>query len=630
MPNTISHDDEILNEIHNHIFNNKFISKLNQVINFEKAETVIIQKIIDEQNSQNVEKLLLYVASQGDKGIDRAKSIINKYLLSGDGDIKKLKSFMMLSAKFGDMELYRAVSKAGGEAIWEKKEAIYTNQDGKNILHYACQSENDELVKEIADKIKSEYKVENPFTIKDRKRFSINYIRPQHYISKSLAEKLDRRYNLDGNKNGSFTSMCHYYIKIRKVLNQSFSGYLMAKAKKDHVSAETSIYSGKYIGGLGVVTWNNTIQSYYGGLEGIIATNYFAGIMIGSAAALSSAVIFATNAVIRKFRAKRLDISPDLQLDGNQSNKEVKKANYKNDNQANYNLDIALTYRDFSKVKEIIEDEVKYDKHNLDFISDKLIKRISKTYYFPDSSVKKDFFKLMASKSKPVEFELVINDLIERKDYELVKEVLLDSLKDPSKHERIALLAAKLGDIDILNKAIAKLPDTKMLSIKNEKGDNLLHYACSNGGNVEMIRYLEPVLSQEFRPKKENSKIMNVFDLPNNDGIRPKHLISRETANSLDRLNNIDPEKDPGFSQYLNADSRRKNRDAIGEMVAIGAGGAILTGMLAAAVPGAINVGFKTAATLGATGTGGIALLISTAVETATTVAFLKIYQLSI
>ena len=40
----------------------------------------------------------------------KAKNIISKYLLSGDRDIKKLKSFMMIAAKFGDKDLYESVS----------------------------------------------------------------------------------------------------------------------------------------------------------------------------------------------------------------------------------------------------------------------------------------------------------------------------------------------------------------------------------------------------------------------------------------------------------------------------------------------------------------------------------------
>ena len=620
---------------------NKAVSYFGKLVDFSKqAKDKAVLLVINAKKANNMERTISYLASKGESGTELAKYAIKQYLKEPKLNQDKLNRCLMLAAKFGDKNLYDLAVKKGGR-IYDSENHLITNDTGKNILHYACQSENAELVKEIADQIKTH--VKNPFTIRDDANnlvSSLNYLRPQHYISYSLAEKLDHLYGLNGNKQGSFSSMANYYTTISKVLGQGFMNYLGGKMHKDEEAVKASMYSGKYLGGMWVVKDYTAVEAS----QGIVIANIACGVAIGAAALVSSVIIFACKKIIREKRAERLGFSPNLILNPTlqkQQNKVIPKK-YDNKSNSNHNLQTALTYHDFVKVSEII------NRKSFKNISSSLLKIIDDTHYFPNQHFKEKFFTIMAKQAKPKEFEDLLYSLANRckEDKILAKKIITqtinkaNNIKDLAILKRATLMAAEFGDIQMLDSAIAKLRThgvTSLLSIRDDKGSTLMHYATRNGSNVDVILHLEPRLSQEFKlvnkAEKEDHLLgikirksaQNIFEISNDEHMKPKYSLRRETANELDRAYGINIAKERGFSAYVNEDLRKGDREKKGIRGGIVAGFTILTGALAIAVPPVIIIGSKLAQALGTEGI--YELPIAAAVEAAATIAALEVTE---
>lgn len=614
---------------------NQAIKNLDKLVDFSlKAKYKAKKLIVNAKTPENLELMVAYLSAKGENGKELAKDAIEEYLGGKNLSQDKLNRCLMLAAKFGDEKLYDLAVEKGAE-IYNDNKKLIVNETGKNILHYACQSDNASLVKKIDESMKEK----NPFAIRDDANNSfrsINYIRPQHYISASLAEKLDHLYELDGNRGGSFTAMNRYYSNISKVLGQGLMSYLGDKFKVDEEAIRGSVYSGKYIGGMGVVqTYNNLLVT-----KGIVTAYIASGVMISAASIVSSSIIYAVKKVISNRRAEKLGLTPELVFDKNkQPKRKVLSIKYDNKNDNNHDLEAALRHFDFKKVNEIINNGSYKD------VSSVLVKLVAETGYFPSQKVKEKFFRKISNRANPKNFEKLIYDLANRskEDLSLAKNIIFNkingsnNIEDLPKLKRISLMAAEFGDIKLLDAALAKLKEhgfTSLLSIEDEKGSNLMHYATRNGDNAKMIYHIEPRLSQEFKLSNQDKKddyllgikirksAKNIFEISNKDQMKPKYTLRKETANELDKLYGIDITKQRGFSAYVSEDFRKKNRDHHGVKAGVVVGMTFLTGVIAVAIPPIITMASRFAQSIGAHGL--YELPISGAIEAASTIVALE------
>ena len=570
----------------------------------EDTKIKFSQMLNNATNISKFNKIINYLLNQNSQGVVVAKELLLKYVrqVSEDVNVKPLEleksqKCLMLAARLGDMQLFDNMSKY--VSAFDEQNQPIKDGNGKTLLHYVCQSQNAELVVKIYNDMKKR-NIHNPFQQYDNYR--INPLRPQDYIMPGLAEKLDHLMKLDGNKKGSFSNLVRYNQITRKNLKQGASNYLRGISQSEGSNIEHAMIGGKYLGGVGVVATNEALIASYGSMAANIVTSAEVGASIVAVGA-----VIAAGANFKRYLQYRNQFTDKLNLESSIQQAQVKQnfIEFKADD-PHYNIMQALEKGNFTRIVQDIKDpRFKQNKT-------KIIAALEKVNYFPvePENLKQDIFYNLALKTSPRQMERLISGLANRSDdnSELSQTIIakviakLDSntnldtrSEDVTRLKRCCLMAAKFGNVDLLKQALKALAGkgvTKLLDITNEKNENLLHYATKKADNFEVIKLIEPIMSQELRLQTGGiSKHNNIFEIQDDKGNKPKHYLRRSDANKLDQYYGLDQLGRNGFSGYVAEANKRLSRDKYSNMFSTAAVTVAATGGIITAVPYFISAG---------------------------------------
>ena len=399
-------------------------------------------------------KMLDYFISKGPEGIKIAKEIITNSINKNKGR-DRLNRNLMMAAKIGDTELYDSAIRAGASFI-RTPYTLVTDDTGKNVLHYACQSSNPALVHRIAEDMRESFrdgKLWNPpkgsftngqfdpFRIPDDESLgttNYNTIRPIHYISPALAAGLDVEYKLPPNAaKFTFKSAAAFFKLNNKVTEQGLA-FIPAKLGLHEKSVKVGLYIGK--GGAGIPVANIAAKA-----ASAIIDNVESGLMITSVAAVAAVAlglrnVYKQNEALAHTGAHEFVLLPPMRNQEEKKDEKEQKAaigleevkiqeeakeqkppyGYNGKTNKNHNLILALQVGDNEKAVEVVLNN--YFKST----SEEVISALRQTLHFPNEFNAEFFIQLAEKCVGKDEFNGLMDILYRRNMHDIALQVIQD------------------------------------------------------------------------------------------------------------------------------------------------------------------------------------------------------------
>jgi len=500
------------------------------------------------QDTKGAEILLDYLFS-GER-VEFAKNLIVDVLDNTEASSEAKHLCRLAAARNGDPEL---IKEAFNPTVLESYKDWTDSKSGKTLLHYACKSNNGEFVKQVADMMGSD-KLRDVFLQPDK-----DGELPAYSMTLSLANQLDSLYRLDGNQSGSFCSFAWYCAKVNKAVNIGVIGSTILTSRIIGNAAATAAQIYIPAGSIFLETVGMHVPNDASIISGAIA----AFLLRKPVIRLALKTMWKTQLSLKQLDSPQLKTKSDPVTSMDDFKKAIKQ-------------------KDVVRIADYIKNSPAEFK-----LSKKMMNSLVNIRFFPEKDNGIDYRKILMDKvfvdcDNPDLLEKFMDKQLESNGRDWVDsklESIVQVVEEPQK-KALFMMAVKMGRNDIIEKIAVNMTPESWLGWQNRDGETLLHLACYSKDPATILyvaaRMNEQMqLNQETVQPIERSKQNifswsgislvglvtiirgkrtfnnNVFSIQNGHGVKVQDLISRDVANSLDEILQLDPENPGSFSFLL-------------------------------------------------------------------------------